>query len=149
MEYKNFSRFLPPRLWLLIAAFILTPSLIFSSEAEKISLKRYRQLALPVSNPMDMTKLSNGQSYQVTHARFILQFYIDGKNTYGVILKRKKDDSIYMHWCLFRDCEESPYDYKFKIANAFTPPYDQMFFTAKLPPQIKYQFQGLEFYTLK
>lgn len=132
---------------LLLVVFILIPSITFSNEPETISLKTYPQLALPFPNPMDLTKMDLGKSYQVTHTDFLLQFFSDGKNIYGIILKRKKEVSMYIHWCFFRSCEESSYDYKLKIANAFTPPYDQMFFTAKLPPNIKYQFQGLEFFT--
>ena len=125
------------------------PSTPYSQEIENISLKTYSQLAIPVPNPVDMTKISPGKSYQVTDPKFILQFYYDGKDIYGIIIKREKESSIFLHWCLFRSCEESPYDYKFKIAAAFTPPYDQLFFSAKLPVNLKYRFQGLKFYTVR
>ncbi len=126
-----------------------SPSIGFSNEPKTISLKTYPQLALPFPNPIDLTKMATGKSYQVTHSDFILQFFSDGTNIYGIILKRKKEVSIYIHWCFFRSCEESSYDYKLKIANSFSPPYDQTFFNAKLPPHMKYKFQGLEFFTRK
>jgi len=126
-------------------ALLYSPSLSSSNALETVSLKTYPQRAFPFPNPIDLTKLATGKSYQVTHSEFVLQFFSDGKNIYGIILKRNKDVSIFIHWCFFRSCEESSYDYKLKIANAFTPPYDQTFFTAKLPPQMKYKFQGLEF----
>lgn len=151
MENKNSYRFLQPSLCLslLLIVFILKPSTLFSSDAENISLKTYSQLAIPVPNPMDLTKLSPGKSYQVTHPEFILQFFFNGNDIYGIILKREKEISIHMHWCFFRSCEESPYDYKLRIADAFVPPYDQTFFNAKIPPKLRYKFQGLEFYTVR
>lgn len=132
----------------LLILLIWKPSAPFSQEIENISLQTYSQLAIPVPNPVDMTKISPGKSYQVTNPKFILQFFFDGKDIYGIIIKREKERSIFLHWCLFRSCEESPYDYKFKIAAAFTPPYDQFFFSAKLPVNLKYRFQGLKFYTV-
>jgi len=151
MQKKKPSLFPQLKLCLLILAMVLffSPSLSLSNEPEIISLKTYPELALPFVNPMDMTQMASGKSYQMTHSDFILQFFSDGKNIYGIILKRKKEVSIYIHWCFFKNCEESSYDYKLKIADAFTPPYDQTFFTAKLPPHMKYKFQGLEFFTLK
>lgn len=151
MENKYFFRSIQLRLCLSILAMVLwhSPATAISSEPETISLKTYPQRAFPFPNPIDLTKMATGKSYQVTHSKFILQFFSDGKNIYGIILKRNKDVSIYIHWCFFRSCEESSYDYKLKIADAFRPPYDQTFFTAKLPPQMKYKFQGLEFYTRK
>ncbi len=148
---KKTSLFPQLKFCLSILAMVLfySPPIASSNEPETISLKTYPQLALPFPNPMDLTQMATGKSYQVTHADFVLQFFSDGKNIYGIILKRKKEVSIYIHWCFFRSCEESSYDYKLKIADAFTPPYDQTFFNAKLPPHMKYQFQGLEFYTLK
>ncbi|GJL80257.1 MAG: hypothetical protein NPINA01_32460 [Nitrospinaceae bacterium] len=151
MPEKNTPSFQQIRLGfsVLVLLFFCYPSPLFSNESEKISLKTYPQLAIPAPNPMDLTELPTGKSFQITHPDFILQFFFNGKVIYGVILKRSKEISIYIHWCFFRTCEESPYDYKVKIADAFTPPYDQTFFTGKLPAQIKYQFQGLEFFTLK
>lgn len=133
----------------LLTLFIWQPSAPFSQEIENVSLKTYKQLSTPVPSHMDLTKISPGKGYQVTDSEFILQFYYDGNNTYGIILKRDKKVSIFMHWCFFRSCEESPYDIKFKIAAAWTPPYDQTFFNAKLPAKLNYKFQGLKFYTVR
>jgi hypothetical protein len=142
----SFSKF---KRWLsfLLTLFIWQPSATFSGEIENISLKTYKTLSTPVPNPMDMTKISPGNGYQVTDPKFILQFFFDGKDIYGIILKRDKEVSIYLHWCFFRSCEESPYDINIKIVNAFNPPYDQSFFNAKLPAKLNYRFQGLRFYT--
>lgn len=151
MKNQNSFRFLQSRLCLsfLLLVIIFKPSTLLSRETQNISLKTYSNLAIPVTNPMDLTKLSPGKSYQVTHPKFILQFFFDGKDIYGIILKREKEVSIFMHWCFFRSCEESPYNYKLKIADAFNPPYDQTFFTANLPHKLRYKFQGLEFYTVR
>jgi hypothetical protein len=131
----------------LLILFIWQPSAPFSQEIETVSLKTYKQLSIPVPNQMDLTKISPGKGYQVADSEFILQFYYDGNDIYGVILKRDKKVSIFMHWCFFRSCDESPYDIKLKIASAWTPPYDQTFFNAKLPEKLNYRFQGLKFYT--
>ena len=133
----------------LLILLIWKPSASFPQEIENISLNTYSQLAIPVPNPIDMTTISPGKSYQVTDPKFILQFFFDGKGIYGIIIKREKENSIFLHWCLFRSCEESRYDYKLKIASAFTPPYEQFFFSAKLLPKLQYRFQGLKFYTVK
>jgi hypothetical protein len=144
----SFSKF---KLWLsfLLILFIWQPSATFSWEIENISLKTYNTLSTPVPNPMDMTKISSGNAYQVTDSKFILQFFFDGKDIYGIILKRDKEVSIFMHWCFFQSCEESPYDIKIKIVNALTPPYDQAFFNAKLPAKLNFRFKGLRFYTTR
>ena len=134
---------------LLLIHFLWQPSATFSQEIESISLKTYKQLSIPVPSHMDLTKISPGKGYQVTDPWFILQFYFDGKDVYGVILKRDKEVSIFMQWCFFRSCEESPYNFKLKIATAGKPPYDQTFFNAKLPAKLNYRFQGLKFYTVR
>ncbi len=133
----------------LLILFIWQPPASFSQEIENVSLKTYKQLSIPVSKHLDLTKISPGKGYQVTDSEFILQFYYDGNDIYGIILKRDKEISIFMHWCFFRSCEESPYDIKLKIASAWTPPYDQTFFNAKLPENLSYRFQGLKFYTVR
>lgn len=133
----------------LLILFIFQPSVSFPQEIENISLKTYSQLATPVPNLIDMTKISPGNSYQVTDPNFILQFFFNGKDIYGVIFKRDKDVSIFLHWCFFKSCEESAYNIKTKIASALTPPYDQLFFSANLPPKLNYNFKGLKFYTVK
>lgn len=130
---------------LLILFLLITPS----SGVEKISLNSYPILSLPVPNPMDLTVLPSKKTFQVTNSHFILQFFFAGGEIYGIIFKRDKDYSIHMRWCFFRSCEESSYDYTSVIAPAHKPPFDQGFFSAKLPPQIKYRFQGLEFRAVK
>lgn len=145
IPFSKFKRILS----FLLILIIWQPSILFSQEIENISLKTYGQLAIPVPNPIDMTKIFPGNSYQVTEPKFILQFYFNGKDIYGVILKRDKEVSIFLHWCFFRSCEESPYDIKTKIASALTPPYDQLFFSGHLPPKLNYNFKGLKLYTVE
>lgn len=145
ISHNKFKRWLSFLLILMIWA----PSVAVSGEIENISLKTYNTLSTPVPNPMDMTKISSGNEYQVTDTKFILQFFFDGTDVYGIILKRDKEVSIFMHWCFFQSCEESPYDIKIKIVSAFTPPYDQFFFNTKLPPKLNFRFKGLRFYTTR
>jgi hypothetical protein len=133
----------------LLILFFCQPLAPFAQEIENVSLKTYKQLSTPVPNHMDLTKISPGKGYQVTDSEFILQFYYDGNDIYGIIFKRDKEVSIFIHWCFFRSCEESPYDIKLKIASAWVPPYDQTFFNAKLPEKLQYRFQGLKFYTVR
>jgi hypothetical protein len=153
MEFKISHHKIQRLLSLLLLLVVWSPSTPLSQPVsntiENISINSYKQLAVPVPNPMDMTKISQGSSYQVTDPKFLLQFFFDGKSIFGIIFKREKESSLFLHWCFFRSCEESTYDIKQKIASAFTPPYDQAFFTAKLPPNLSYQFQGLKFYTVK
>jgi hypothetical protein len=151
MENNYSFCFFPKKLWLsfLLVVFFSQASPAYPDEAKSVSLKTYPNLAVVVPNPMDLTQLPAGKSYQVNHPDFILQFFLNGNSIYGVIFKRKKDISIYIHWCFFRSCEDSPYDYKLRIADAFIPPYDQDFFTGNIPSQMKYQFQGLEFFSFK
>ncbi len=138
--------------WLLsclLVLFIWQPSAPLSQEIKNISLKTYSQLAIPVPGLIDMSKISPGNSYQVTDPKFILQFYFNGKDIYGVIFNRNKEVSIFMQWCFFKSCEESAYNIKSKIASALIPPYDQLFFSGNLPPKLNYNFKGLRFYTVK
>ncbi len=115
------------------------------SAVEPVALKQYPELALPVPNPMEISKLPYGKTYQVTHPQFVLQFFFSGKNVLGVVLKRNTNYPILLRWCFFRNCEPSTYDYKSVIAESYTPPFDQNFFQITFPPQIQHQFQGLEF----
>ena len=115
--------------------------------ARKISLQKYFQLSTPISNPIDLTKLPHGKTFQVATPYFILQFFFDGKNLSGVVYKRDKRQIIRVRWCLFRNCEHSPYDYNVTIAESYSPPFDDDFFTVKFPPGLQYEFQGLEFFT--
>ena len=81
-----------------------------------------------------------------THCTFLsLQFFFNERDVFGYILKRNKRRAIQFRWCFFRSCEESPYDYKKVIAQAFNPPYDSGFFSIKFPSYLNYSFQGIEF----
>jgi hypothetical protein len=124
-------------------AFGLNPS--HATEFKSISLKKYPQTAFPVPNPMVISKLEYGKTFQVSEPHFILQFFFNNKNIMGMILKRDKKYPIRVRWCFFKNCEESPFDYKSVIAEAYSPPFDQGFFEIRFPPGIQYQFQGLEF----
>ncbi len=94
---------------------------------------------------MVISELPIGKMYQVNDAHFVLQFYIDQRTLYGVIIKKDKEYSIAARWCFFRSCEQSAYDYTSVISKAYEPPFDLQFFRTQLPPQLRYQFQGLEF----
>jgi hypothetical protein len=112
---------------------------------EQISLKKYQALSLQVPNPMETSKLPARKTFQVNHEEFILQFFFNERDVFGYILKRNKSRSIHFRWCFFRSCEESPYDFKKVIAQAFHPPYDSGFFSIKFPAYLNYSFQGIEF----
>jgi len=112
---------------------------------ERISLKKYLSLSLQVPNPMETSKLPARKTFQVNHEEFILQFFFNERDVFGYILKRNKRRPIHFRWCFFRSCEESPYDYKKVIAQAFNPPYDSGFFSIEFPAYLKYSFQGIEF----
>lgn len=119
----------------------------FYTMLKKISLKNYPLLSTSVSNPIDLTRLPRGRSYHVSTPHFILQFFFNGKDLSGVVFKRDKRQIIRMRWCLFRNCEHSPYDYSVTIAESYSPPFEDNFFTIKFPPGLQYEFQGLEFFT--
>ena len=125
-------------LLLLLAA---KPSLAISN----ISLKKYPQLSIQVPNPMETAKLPARKTYQVNHEDFILQFFFNERDIFGYILKRNKSRPIHFRWCFFRTCEESPYDFKKVIAEAFNPPYSSGFFSIKFPAYLNYSFQGIKF----
>ena len=112
---------------------------------ERVSLKKYRELSLQVPNPMETSKLPARKTFQVNHEEFILQFFFNERDVFGYILKRNKRRPIHFRWCFFRSCEESPYDYKKVIAQAFNPPYDSGFFSIRFPSYLNYSFQGIEF----
>ncbi|MBI4388716.1 MAG: hypothetical protein HY580_00930 [Nitrospinae bacterium] len=116
---------------------------------KRISLKKYPLLSFPVQNPIDLTKLPSGKSFQVQAPNFILQFIFNGRDLFGVIFKRDKRFGIRMRWCFFRNCEQSPYDYYVTIADPYSPPFEENYFTVKFPPGLQYEFQGLEFFTPK
>ena len=129
----------------LIGLVLLTPPPSHATVFEPISLKKYTQRAFPVPNPMVISKLDYGKTFQVSSPRFIIQFFFNNKNIIGMVLKRDKKYPLRLRWCFFKNCEESQYDYKSVIAEAYSPPFDQGFFEIKFPPTIRYRFQGLEF----
>ena len=111
----------------------------------KISLKKYPELSIQVPNPMETAKLPARKTFQVSHEDFILQFFFNERDIFGYILKRNKRRPIHFRWCFFRTCEESPYDFKKVIAEAFNPPYSSGFFSIKFPAYLNYSFQGIKF----
>ncbi len=113
--------------------------------AEKISLKKYPHQGFPVPNPVDLTRLPKGKTFQITHKDFILQFFFNEQDIFGIIFKRNIKRPIHIRWCFFRNCEENPLDYKVVIAEPYQPPMEQNFFSVTFPPQLPYSFQGLEF----
>ena len=125
----------------LLLLLIAKPSLAIN----KISLKKYPQLSIQVPNPMETAKLPTRKTFQVNHEDFILQFFFNERDIFGYILKRNKSRPIHFRWCFFRTCEESPYDFKKVIAEAFNPPYSSGFFSIKFPAYLNYSFQGIEF----
>jgi hypothetical protein len=112
---------------------------------DRISLKKYPALSLQVPNPMETSKLPARKTFQVNHEGLVLQFFFNERDVFGYILKRNKRLPIHFRWCFFRSCEESPYDYKKVIAQAFHPPYDSGFFSIEFPSYLNYSFQGIEF----
>ena len=112
---------------------------------KQVSLKKYQALSLQVPNPMETAKLPLKKTFQVNHEDFVLQFFFNERDIFGYILKRNKSRPIHFRWCFFRYCEESPYDHKKVIAQAFNPPYDSGFFSIKFPRYLNYSFQGIEF----
>jgi hypothetical protein len=127
---------------------ILILYLLWASSAfavERISLKKYPALSLQVPNPMETSKLPARKTFQINHEEFVLQFFFNERDIFGYILKRNKSRPIHFRWCFFRSCEESAYDYKKVIAQAFNPPYDSGFFSIKFPAYLNYSFQGIEF----
>ena len=116
-----------------------------SSAINKISLKKYPQLSIQVPNPMETAKLPARKTFQINHEDFVLQFFFNERDIFGYILKRNKSRPIHFRWCFFRNCEESPYDFKKVISEAFNPPYSSGFFSIKFPAYLNYSFQGIKF----
>ena len=113
---------------------------------DTISLKQYSDLNILVPSKVDLTKLPIGKAFQVNHSQFTLQFFFNNnRDIFGYIFKRKPDTGIMAHLCLYRSCEESPYDLRHVIAKPFEPPYEKTFFSIKFPQKLQYDFQGLEF----
>ena len=112
---------------------------------KKISLKAHPDTGITVQNPIEISKLPRNKTYQVIHEAFILQFFFNEKDIFGIVLKRDKRHSIHFRWCFFRSCEESPHDYKKVIAETYGPPFDNGFFSIPNPFYLNYSFQGIEF----
>ena len=113
---------------------------------EIISFKQQSDNTTPVSSKIDLTKLSRGDIYKVDHHDFLLQFFFNNnRDIFGFIFKRKQETGIMVHLCLYRTCEETPYDLRNVIAKPLEPPYDKTFFSIKFPQKLQYDFQGLEF----
>ena len=113
---------------------------------DSASFKQQSDNTTPVSSKMNLTKLSRGDIYKVDHDDFVLQFFFNNnRDIFGFIFIRKRDTGIMAHLCLYRSCEETPYDLKKVIAKPFEPPYDKTFFSIKFPQKLQYDFQGLEF----
>ena len=125
----------------LLLLLVAKPSLAIN----KISLKKYLQLSIQVPNPMETAKLPPRKTFQVNHEDFVLQFFFNERDIFGYILKRNKSRPIHFRWCFFRNCEESTYDFKKVIAEAFNPPFSSGFFSIKFPAYLNYSFQGIKF----
>jgi len=116
---------------------------------KKVSLKKYKAQALKIDNPVNLTRLSLQKTYQVNSPDFVLQFFFSGPDILGILFKRNSSQSIFMRWCFFRSCEESPFDYVSVIAQSNSPPFANNFFEIKHPHGLSYHFQGLHFFTRK
>ena len=116
---------------------------------DTISLKQYSVLNIPVPSKVDITKLPIGKTFQVNHSQFTLQFFFNNRDIFGFIFKRKPNIGVIVHLCFYRSCEETSYDLRKVVAKPQEPPYDKTFFSVKLPPNLQYEFQGLEFLPYK
>ena len=138
--------FSPNPTWLatfIFPLFLANPNDSFA--LERVSLRKYPELSIPVPNRIETKKLPPRKTFQVNHEEFVLQFFFNDRDIFGYILKRNKKRTIHFRWCFFRTCEESPYDFKKVIAQAFSPPYSSGFFSIKFPSYLNYSFQGMEF----
>ena len=114
-----------------------------------ISFKQYSDLNILVPSKIDLTKLPIGKIFQVNHSQFTLQFFFNNRDIFGFIFKRKPNIGIIAHLCFYRSCEETSYDLRKVVAKPQEPPYDKTFFSVKLPQNLQYEFQGLEFLPYK
>ena len=132
--------------WLAVLIFaMLLAAPNYSLALDRVSLKKYPELSIQVPNPMVISKLPARETFQVNHEEFVLQFFFNGRDIFGYILKRNKSRPIHFRWCFFRNCEESPHDFKKVIAQSFNPPYSSGFFSIKFPAYLNYSFQGMVF----
>lgn len=116
---------------------------------DTVSFKQYSAQSIPVPSKVDLTKLPLGKIFVVNNSIFTLQFFFNNRDIFGFILKRESKFGIRAHLCFFRSCEESPHDINQIIANPQVPPYDQAFFSVKIPLGLQYEFQGLELLPFK
>jgi hypothetical protein len=114
---------------------------------EAISLKKYKIQANKVDNPVDLSRLALNKTFQINSPDFVLQFFFSGPDILGIIFKRNLKRSLFVRWCFFRTCEESPFDYVSVIGQSNSPPLANGFFEIKHPPGLNYHFQGLHFFT--
>ena len=110
-----------------------------------VSLKQFATKAIAVSNPVNLMDLPLGGIFQINHPKFTLQFFQEGIRVRGIIFKRDPDSPILIRWCFFRNCEESPFDYKAVLAQRHEKPFNEDFFQVMLPAKLKYKFQGMHF----
>ena len=129
--------------FLLIGIQLATPAHSF----ERVSLKKYKTQSIKVDNPVDLTRLPLNKTFQVNSPDFVLQFFFSGPDVLGIIFKRDLDKALFVRWCFFRNCEESPFDFISVIGQPQGPPLVNGFFETKFPPGLNYHFQGLHFYT--
>jgi hypothetical protein len=140
------------RKWKTSLAVILTSITITSKNVhshEHVSFKQYKENTISVASKVDLTTLPKGEIYKVIHPDFVLQYFFNNLDIFGFIFKRNNKSGIKAHLCLYRSCEESQYDLKKIIAKPQEPPYDKTFFSIKFPPGLQYEFQGLEFTSIK
>ena len=138
--------------WKTSLAVILTSITITLQSAnchEQVSFKHYKENTITVTSKIDLTTLPKGEIYKVTHPDFVLQYFFNNLDIFGYIFKRKRNIGIKAHLCLYRSCEESKYDLKKIIAKPQESPYDKTFFSIKFPVGLQYEFQGLEFTSIK
>lgn len=138
--------------WKTSLVVILTSIIITSKSVnshEQVSFNQYKENTIPVPSKVDLTSLPKGEIYKVNHPDFVLQYFFNNLDIFGYIFKRKRNIGIKAHLCLYRSCEESKYDLKKIIAKPQEPPYDKTFFSIKFPPGLQYEFQGLEFTSIK
>ena len=138
--------------WKTSLAVILTSITITLQSAnchEQVSFKHYKENTITVTSKIDLTTLPKGEIYKVIHPDFVLQYFFNNLDIFGYIFKRKRNIGIKAHLCLYRSCEESKYDLKTIIAKPQEPPYDKTFFSIKFPVGLQYEFQGLEFTSIK
>lgn len=132
----------------ILATLFLLPVFVSPAQCfETVSLKTYKTTATTVSNPVDLTRLALNKTFQVGSTDFILQFFFSGPDMLGVVFKRDLNKSLFVRWCFFRNCEESPHDFVSVIAQPHGPPLTGGFFQIKHPPGLDYHFQGLYFFT--